>query len=334
MTSDLLLDPKSLNARFTTWWLTPRRTMAIYLLRLGLGVLSLLFFVQHFQDRHFLWGVHGEIDWPFYAIAAAKDPLALYAWSSSALWSELVYALSIFVCLWFIAGYFPQCSALCLFAVLHAAFQRNWDAIDGGHNILLLLVLYLALSNNPASKQKWRVEVLLTSLLPRIGPFVRDFQAATHNAAVVLVLGQIWMLYFWSGFYKVAGDMWRNGTAVYYVMRVSEFNIPGISHLIYEHGLLITILTYSVVMLQLLFPLGMWVSRFKPYLFTGAVLFHLGIAFFMGLALFSFTMIVADLALFSDEAYAHIAIVLSKVRRNLPSVIGQSKRTSEEARVH
>jgi len=296
----------------SAWWLRPRRTFAVRLLRIGLGALALQFFAQHISDRALLWGINGEIDWPFYSDLHHDDPFALYGWSSASWFPDAIYAVSVLICLWFISGHLPQLSALALFVVLKSAFERNWSAIDGGHNIMSLLVLYLACSPNPADGRALRLTHLFERRF-RITVFSRFLDPVMHNVAVVLILGQICMLYFWSGFYKVAGAVWRDGSAVYYVMRTAEFDMPGVSRLIYEHGALVNALTYSTLLFQLVFPVAMWLRNVKPLLFAVAVSFHIGIAVTMGLALFSFTMIVADLALFDDQFFSQAAYRIREV---------------------
>lgn len=50
------------------------------------------------------------------------------------------------------------------------------------------------------------------------------------------------------------GEPWQNGTALYYILQVKEFNLPWIGNLITSSDILIVFGTYFTVMLQVAFP--------------------------------------------------------------------------------
>ncbi len=50
-----------------------------------------------------------------------------------------------------------------------------------------------------------------------------------HHAGLAAIILQLCILYGASALYKVQGEMWQNGTAIYYITRTQEFAWPGVS---------------------------------------------------------------------------------------------------------
>jgi hypothetical protein len=289
-----------------------------------------MFFLGHYREREFLFGPNGMADWFTYVrqVQGQSALLNLYSLSPTSQWSEFLYWLSVAFSLTFMFGVLPRISTIALFALVSSAFNRNWLVLDGGNNILALVLCYLCFADLRYGAA-WAPDVLrrLTSRLAHRAPMQRLYQVGDHvrvvlhNGAMFAILAQICILYFWSGFYKVTGDVWQHGTALYFILRTDEFSIPPLSGMIYQSATLVTLLTYSTLLFQMAFPFLMWNRLLKPFLFVIAAAFHVGIAVMMGLVLFSATMIVMDIALFDDSAIDRAGTVLAGVARNIGSLL-------------
>ncbi|HET6894396.1 MAG TPA: HTTM domain-containing protein [Candidatus Baltobacteraceae bacterium] len=292
------------------WLMHPHRLVAASVLRVGLAFCGFLFYAMHFTERTFFWGPYGQLAWTKYVVANGhNDPFALYTFSSSPMWAEALYWLGILASLALLLGIYPRLTAILFYLLIFSTYNRDPELLDGGNNILYLLALYLCFADcgryfcllrlrSSGKLRRWYVKWLARPL------------NALHNAAMIAVVGQVALLYFWSAFYKVTGHKWQDGTAIYYVLRVDEFQFPPFSSMIYENALLVTALTYATLLFQWTFPVLMWNRRAKAPLFLAAALFHTGIAIFMGLVVFSLTMVVADLAIFSDDAFLHLGAIV------------------------
>jgi len=313
---------------------SPNRLKVAGILRILLGTIALLFFLAHFRERQLIWGPDGQIDWSYFAnFAGPLKVIEFYAWSSTVGWSQVVYAISIVACLGFTLGVCPRVSAILLALLVRSAFDRNWEVLDGGHNILGLTLVYLSFADLRYAALwvpkplKWLTQPLPSQIQTQILAFGDSIRRISHNLAMSVILIQIALLYFWSVFYKIGGHKWQDGTAVYYVMRANEFSLPGISQIIYTNATLVTLLTLSTLVFQMSMPFLMWNRKCKPYLFLAAASFHTGIAVFMGLVYFSMSMIAVDFAIFDDRAIESIEIRAkslweSATRRSAP--IGKS----------
>src|SRR5690606_40323374 len=88
-----------------------------------------------------------------------------------------------------------------------------------------------------------------------------------------------------------------------YATRVQEFHWPGISEWLWESEFLLVLLSYATVIFQVSFPF-LLLNRITKLIAVGcAVLFHGGIALFMGLIGFSWIMIGSELILLTDKDY-------------------------------
>ncbi|MBO0653582.1 hypothetical protein J1792_12545 [Streptomyces triculaminicus] len=124
-------------------------------------------------------------------------------------------------------------------------------------------------------------------------------------------------VYLVSGMYKVQGERWQNGTAIYYILRVGEFGWPGVNRFIYEHATLVVAATYATVFFQIAFSFLLLKRSLRPFAVAGGILLHLGIGLFMsGLVTFSATMIALELVIMGDGHYKRLA---DRVRKALGS---------------
>jgi vitamin K-dependent gamma-carboxylase-like protein len=281
----------------------PHRTYAAAVLRIGFGTITFLLYAMHFRQRLFLWGPNGQLDGIYYQALSGRYPLALYSWSNSIAWTDFLYIAGMIVSVLFALGIVPRLTSILFYVTTAALYDRNSISLDGGNNVLILLALYLCFAD---TGKHFALKTVRIRALRRFYPILLRPLNVLHNAAMATIVLQIAMVYFWSGFAKIMGHKWQDGTAIYYIMRVNEFSLPGLSHFIYENALLVTFLTYSTIVFQISFPFMMWYSRLKLPLFIAAIGFHTGVATFMGLTAFSASLIVADIAIFSDAAFLNL----------------------------
>ncbi|WP_212764095.1 HTTM domain-containing protein [Streptomyces sp. I05A-00742] len=116
-----------------------------------------------------------------------------------------------------------------------------------------------------------------------------------HNAALLVILAEVCLIYGAAGWYKVQGTLWQDGTALYYPLHLDYFSPwPGLSHLLAASGTVVMLLGYGTVALQAAFPFTLINRRVKNVLLALMMAEHLGIAVLLGLPFFSLVMIFAD----------------------------------------
>ncbi len=112
-----------------------------------------------------------------------------------------------------------------------------------------------------------------------------------HNFAVVSVMIQVCIVYFFAAISKLSNESWLNGSAVSMAAQINHYSLPTISKNTNNFYLLFVIVNYIVLIYQILFPFLIWVKKIKkPFIVVGIVM-HLYIAFIMGLVSFGLIMI-------------------------------------------
>ncbi|MDG4530764.1 HTTM domain-containing protein [Streptomyces sp. AV19] len=116
-----------------------------------------------------------------------------------------------------------------------------------------------------------------------------------HNAALLVIMGEVCLIYGAAGWYKIQGSLWQDGTALYYPLHLDYFSPwPGLSHALAASGVVVLLLSYGTVAMQAAFPFTLLNRRVKNVLLVLMMVEHVGIAVLLGLPFFSLVMIFAD----------------------------------------
>jgi hypothetical protein len=184
-----------------------------------------------------------------------------------------------------VLGFHTRVAAGVAVVVLWLIMLRLPGLFDGGDNIAMLSLTYMVACISPGER------------VPE-----RSVRIWIHNIGVLFIMTQLMILYFTSGMYKAAGDVWQNGTALYVIGQVDVFSLPSLRALLLN-PYLVVLATYGTVIYQIWFPMAMMNRLLKlPWLAAG-MLFHIGIATFMGLVAFSTVMIGLELFMITDSEY-------------------------------
>lgn len=294
------------------WALLTERPLSLYavsVLRIGYGLLYLVFLLREFPHRDEIWGP-GSPWTPDLARQLFDQTgwVSVLTLSDSRLHFELCYAAALVVSVLFLLGWRTRAVSV-LFAVVVASFHaRSIFMTDGGDNLVLLMALYLVLT---ASGRRWSLDSRrarrprgcgrLPALPPQLQDARRTLVTAVHNCGLLVIAVQVCFLYGAAGLYKVQGGTWGAGTALHYVLNLDLFQPwPALSHWADDQALAIAVVGYLTVLLQVAFPFVLF-GRLKYPVLTMLLGMHIGIAVLMGLPLFSGAMIIADAVFLPDR---------------------------------
>ena len=287
------------------------------LIRIAFGFIILYNYAINYFQRHFLWGANGVIG--FNATPVEDIPLSafsLYNFSSSTVYFDVVFHLGIFFAILFFIGYKGRVVSIVNFLFVWSLMIRNNIILDGGDNVSRILLVYLLFVNTTAYFSVDAMRKNKKGLDASQQSSATDFSLRNllHNLGVLACMAQVCIMYFTSGLHKATGELWQNGTALYYVLQVEEFTHPFFRDLLLSNDLFFVIGTYMAVIAQLAFPFLLF-NKFTKYIAMAALIsMHLGIAVIMGLISFSFIMIANQLLFLTDKEYAAIAAQLAKAR--------------------
>ncbi|MGK5530543.1 HTTM domain-containing protein [Streptomyces sp. URMC 129] len=145
----------------------------------------------------------------------------------------------------------------------------------------------------------WAVQALWWAAVRWAGPTLRAVPDAignlVHNAALLIIMFQVCLIYAAAGWYKIQGSLWQEGTAVYYTLNVDDWMLwPEIAREITDTWQLVLLLTWGTVFVQVAFPFTLLSRRLKNVMLVVLLGEHIGIGLLMGLPYFSMAMIAMD----------------------------------------
>lgn len=312
-------------ALFTLLIERPISLYAAAVLRIGYGLLYLVFLLREFPHRDEIWGPGSP-----WTPVLARQLFDQTGWASiltlsdSRAYFELCYAVAVVTSALFMLGWRTRAVSV-LFAIVVASFHaRAIFMTDGGDNLILLMAVYLMFT---ACGRRWSFDarrarlrsaaVLDAHRPPPVGGehrrHLRDARLSVvtvlHNCGMLVIAAQVCFLYGSAGLYKVQGGTWGNGTALHYALNLHLFRPwPALSQMVDDHQVLITAACYLTVLLQVAFPFVLF-GRLKYPVLVMLLTMHVGIAVLLGLPLFSAAMIVADAVFLPDRFYRSLSLL-------------------------
>ncbi len=108
------------------------------------------------------------------------------------------------------------------------------------------------------------------------------------------------VIYFSGGTAKALGVGWWNGDSMWRALTRPPFNVVPL-HIVISSRYLLPLLGIVVVLLEIGYPLFIWLKKTRLIWLIAVIAMHIGIALTMGLYLFALIMIVLNLAAFGPE---------------------------------
>ena len=216
--------------------------------------------------------------------------LSPLAWApSSTVMLHAVWGLFAVAALLLTIGFHPRVAALVV-AYLHVGLQlRNPYILNSGDRLFMIVV---ALGAAMPLAHRFSVHAWL-----RARKGLGAFPAATVWGQRLVGI-QIAYVYLNSAISKLANERWQNGMALRDVLASPVFaEWPKWV----DFKPLIWALTYSTLLLELLFPAFVWFKRPRRWLLLWGVGFHVGIDVTMMIPIFSYIMIIGYIAFLTDD---------------------------------
>ncbi|MDX1947894.1 MAG: HTTM domain-containing protein [Pirellulaceae bacterium] len=256
----------------------------------------------------------------------------LWPWPSTLAVVQVGYWLLVGHTFLLLVGLASRLNALAVLAWLISFQHRNPVILDGEDLVFRLLAFYLILM--PCGRN-WSVDAAVAAWWRkdrRQGSGVRRQETAadavahstTHHSPLTapavssslspvssplapafglrLLQIQMAVIFFTAGLWKLGGEPWLNGTALYYVARMDDyfgrFPVPAI---LFDTPWIVALLTWAVVIAELAIPVLIWFRETRRLCLVAVVLFHLANEWTMHLFLFHWIMLVGWLAFVRPE---------------------------------
>jgi hypothetical protein len=197
----------------------------------------------------------------------------------------ICYGLAILHSFALLVGWFPRLQAFAVFFWLMAFQHRHMMIFDGEDQMFRLMAFFLAFV---PTHHHWSVHTMWRG---EHGP------VSGPAWGLRFIQIQLTLVYFSAGVAKLRGDLWLDGTAIYYVTHLDDaFGRFPFPYAIFESMAVIKTLTWMTIVLELALPVALWVPRTRMIAVVIAAIFHIGLDYTMNLNLFHPLMLVALLA--------------------------------------
>ncbi|MGO1768583.1 MAG: HTTM domain-containing protein [Microbacterium sp.] len=302
------MSPSKLLDRWLAWLTTaPHNLRSFSMLRIlyGIGLLSML--VPSIPERSMLWGAAS-----FWVDPEAKRrgfiTFDLLMTKSDPLLFDIAFFGLITLVILFTVGLRTRLVTVLMLVLLVSLQSNNGYVLNGGdtlYRITLLFLVFAELGEHYSVDAWLRRRRRGGRSRRRIIPL--HVRSAAHNAALVLCCFQIIVVYTVSGIWKLTGDDWPDGTALFYSLRIDAFMAyPLVNELLWQSSLLIYVATFIALWAQTLFPLALLWRPTRIAVLVTLMFMHLGIAVLLGLWPFSLAMIALDMLFIRDGSWERV----------------------------
>ena len=274
------------------WWnrffFEPASTLPLAMCRIVNGFIAFVCAAMLFPDRFIWFGDRGLVS-PRTAIAINDVPVtSLFHWTGDV--EPLVTPLLVLMMiagLTLTAGFFTRTSAAIVFLVLMALHHRTSMILSGADMLLRINALLLAFSHAGAS----------LSVDARRDPRPRPLQPPWAQRLMQI---QLAIVYAGTMIWKLHGRPWIDGTAVYYVMTIGDFQ-RWQHPTIFLPLVVSKIVTWSTLVIEAAAATLIWFKPFRMPVLVAAILMHVSMEIALNVPMFQWLM-VGSLLLFIEPA--------------------------------
>jgi hypothetical protein len=191
------------------------------------------------------------------------------------------------------AGFCTRASSIVVYLCLTSIDQRNLFILHGGDTFLRVSGFFLIFAPAGAalSVDRWlrlRRGQEAAELRPRLPWAQRMIQ---------LELAFLYLVSFW---WKMKGGAWTEGSALYFIFHLDEFQRFPIPQFLLRPAIL-RVGSWAALALEFLLGTGIWIKKFRYPLLIAGVLFHLSLEYAINVPLFQWDVLSAYV-LFIDPA--------------------------------
>lgn len=222
--------------------------------------------------------------------------------------------VSIFFSLLFMLGILTRLSAIVLFLSLFLFKIRNLYLMDGADNVVSVILpffFFIDTISFSSIYENFKQKILNNNF---------DLKKVITLSSLVFcyaIMIQICIMYLFAGIHKLYGSVWRDGTALYYILNSEDFSPSFLNSIFTQSLTLVKVATWFTIFFQLTFPFCIWLKPLKKYYIIIGVILHIGIFIMMKIDNFSFIMIACYAIFINNEQYFKTLNWLKKCKTKL-----------------
>lgn len=292
-------------AGWNQFWFTPSDPLMVCLLRIMTGLVALYAHATYGPDLVRFFAAGGLLsaetvrEWVgpqggFTYLFAFDDAPGL----------GIIHVAGFAVLLLFTLGLFTRITSVLALIVTLSYIHRAPMLTSLLEPILTMVMFYLCLAPCGAYLSLDRVRrrrgAAARPPIERVD-YLRVEPSITANVATRLIQLHLAMVYLSMGVAKLSGELWWDGTAVWWLLARPESRLVDLTDTLIRHPYLTNAWTHAIVLFELGFGLLVWNRLARPLMLTIAVVMWPLVILATGLWTFGIMMLVATSAFVSPE---------------------------------
>ncbi|MBX2896668.1 MAG: HTTM domain-containing protein [Cyclobacteriaceae bacterium] len=266
----------------------------------GLIILKNIIFYLPTSDYYF--GKNGIVPWEdFLLICGTINMSFMTIFFQNDLMLKIYLLLTVVLAFNFCLGIGSTINGVALTIFLFFLKLRNGLILDGSDNVISVVLPFLIFTN---CYRFFNVQLAYDKLEQVLRS--KDWMTVVDRVFVLAIKIQVIFVYFFTAIAKSGGVLWQNGTAVYYTMRVKEFNATSLNVPLTQNVYFVVFTTYTTQLIEIAFAFLVWFKKTKFIILTITALLHVGIFIFMRIDNFSWVMITTYAVFINDDEFLSI----------------------------
>lgn len=274
------------------------RVLGIY--RIALGLITIYSFLLFAKDATAFFSDRGVLRVEAVEQVYTRQWHTLLAYIRSPFGVKCMLALLFAAGVCFTIGFHTRISSIALFVLVTSFHERNNLVLNSGDTVLRTMLFLFMFA--PAG-----IALSVDCLRRRL----RSPDPAPSGPALVapwaqrMMQLQVALIYFTTVYAKTRGELYHNGSAMYYVFGIVDFSVHGIENLM-NYPVLYSALTFGTLFAEIAISFLIWFRATRPYAVAMGILLHLWIMWCMVLPVFGTLMISTYLCFFTEEEFDQV----------------------------
>lgn len=306
--SDASVMENNFQNKIDNFFFKPRPIYNVALLRIIFGVLILCqgFGIMNVLDV--FWSNNGVLRLDSALKYADPVGLNLFAYLPAKSWVAPALGVGLLIgALGMTLGAFTKTSIAITFLTLASFHNRNLFILNGADIIIrhFLFLLFFSPCGEALSIDMWNHR-------RRHGS--KGIPLKRSPWVLRLMQIQFTLIYLQAFFYKLHGDTWIQGTAVYYATRIDIYfrmTMP-----IFNNLLLMKFLTWATLIVEFSLGTFIWIKKFRYWILFAGLLMHLSMELILNIPMFQWVMISAMVCMVIPEDLESILLRWKLIRRD------------------
>ncbi|AFY02554.1 HTTM domain-containing protein [Bdellovibrio bacteriovorus] len=275
---------KTIFNNFEEFLFKPQPVYSVALMRIGLGLILLFNWLMLYADLDILFGPDGMVS--LQTAQQYGNPFRYSLFDYMPNTSKVTHTLAFINLLAVLAmtfGAWTRTAIFVAFVTLISFHHRNGFVMNSADSVLrnFLFLLMFTPCGDAFAIDRWRL---------RLKGQAPEVPAEKAPWALRMIQIQFCVIYLATVMFKIKGDRWVDGTAVYIATRLDDFvrfELPLLNNMIF-----IKYLTWSTLLVEFALGTLVWIKDLRYWILLAGVGLHLGIEYTMSIPVFEWAMIV------------------------------------------